>query len=167
MHVDLCVNPSASLADLLLPAATCWERAALRPSLGAGAELATWAQFREPVIQALHESRSEVAIIFDLAMRLGLGEHFFNGDVEAAYDYELAPSGLTVQQLRQHPIGMRARGETRFQKYAERDVATGQPRGFPTPTRKVEIYSTRFARLRLRPAGRGHTRARRGRSISI
>jgi anaerobic selenocysteine-containing dehydrogenase len=87
-----------------------------------------------------------VAIIVDLAMRLGLGEHFFHGDVEAAYEYELAPPGLTMQQLRHHPIGMRARGETRYQKYAERDAATGQPRGFPTPTRKVEIYSTRLAR---------------------
>jgi anaerobic selenocysteine-containing dehydrogenase len=145
VHVDLFANPSAALADLLLPAATCWERAALRPSLGAGAELATWAQFREPVIHALHESRSEVAIIVDLAMRLGLGEHFFHGDVEAAYDYELAPSGLTVQQLRQYPRGLRARGETRYQKYAELDAATGRPRGFPTPTRKVEIYSTRLA----------------------
>ena len=151
VHVDLFANPSASLADLLLPAASCWERAALRPSLGTGAETATWAQFREPVVQPLHESRSEVAIIFDLATRLGLGQHFFDGDIEAAYAYELAPSGLTVQQLRQHPMGMRARGETRYQKYAEIDAATGQPRGFPTPTRKVEIYSTRFARAGYAP----------------
>ena len=52
-------------------------RASLRPSLGTGAETATWAQFREPVVQPLHESWSEVAIIFDLATRLGLGQHFF------------------------------------------------------------------------------------------
>ena len=32
----LFANPSAALADLLLPAASCWERAALRSSLGAG-----------------------------------------------------------------------------------------------------------------------------------
>jgi anaerobic selenocysteine-containing dehydrogenase len=151
VHVDLFANPSAALADLLLPAATCWERAALRPSLGAGAELATWAQFREPVVQPRYESRSEVAIIFDLATRLGLGEHFFQGDIEAASNYELAPSGLTVQQLRQHSMGLRAKGETRFQKYAELDAATGQPHGFPTPTRKVEIYSTRLARAGYAP----------------
>ena len=29
VHVDLVANPSASLADLLLPACTCWEREAL------------------------------------------------------------------------------------------------------------------------------------------
>jgi anaerobic selenocysteine-containing dehydrogenase len=151
VHVDLFANPSASLADLLLPAASCWERASLRPSLGTGAETATWAQFREPVVQPLHESRSEVAIIVDLATRFGLGQHFFDGDVEAAYDYELAPSGLTVQQLRQHPMGMRAGGTTRYQKYAEIDATTGQPRGFPTPTRKVEVYSTHFARAGYAP----------------
>jgi anaerobic selenocysteine-containing dehydrogenase len=151
VHVDLFANPSASLADLLLPACTCWERAALRPSLGPGAEMATWAQCREPVVQPLHESRSDVAIIFDLATRLGLGPHFFHGDLEAAYEYELAPSGLTMRQLRQHPQGMRAKGETRYQKYAEIDTATGQPRGFPTPTRKVEIYATRFARAGYAP----------------
>jgi len=151
VHVDLVANPSASRADLLLPATTCWEREALRPSLGTGAALATWAQLREPVVQPLHESRSDVAIIFDLATRLGFGQHFFDGDIEAAYNYELAPSGLTVQQLRQHPMGMRARGETRYQKYAEIDAATGRPRGFPTPTRKVEIYSTSFARAGYAP----------------
>lgn len=151
VHVDIVANPSASLADLLLPAATCWEREALRPSLGSGAETATWAQFRAPVIEPLHESRSDLAIIFDLATRLGLGQHFFAGDVAAAFDYELAPSGLTVQQLRQHPMGLRASGDTRFQKYAEIEAATGQPRGFSTPTRKVEIYSTTFARAGYPP----------------
>jgi anaerobic selenocysteine-containing dehydrogenase len=151
VHVDLFANPSASLADLLLPAASCWERAALRPSVGTGAETATWAQFRAPVIPPRHESRPEVAIIMDLATRLGLGEHFFHGDLEAAYAYELAPSGLTVQELRQHPRGLRARGETRYEKYAEPEAATGRPRGFPTPTRKVELYATRFTRAGYAP----------------
>jgi anaerobic selenocysteine-containing dehydrogenase len=151
VHVDLFANPSASCADLLLPAASCWERAALRPSVGTGADTATWAQFREPVVPPRHESRPEVAIIMDLATRLGLGAHFFHGDLEAAYAYELLPSGLTLQALRLHPGGLQARGETRYQKYAELDAATGRPRGFATPTRKVEIYATRFARAGYAP----------------
>jgi anaerobic selenocysteine-containing dehydrogenase len=174
VHVDLFANPSASLADLLLPAASCWERAALRPSLGTGAETATWAQFREPVVQPLHASRSEVVMIFDLAARLGLGQHFFYGDIEAAYAYELAPSGLTVQQLRQHPMGLRARGETRYQKYAEIDAAIGQPRGFPTPTRKVELYATRFAQagypplpVYQEPGGSSHSRPDRAQEYPL
>jgi hypothetical protein len=63
----------------------------------------------------------------------------------------LAPSGLTVQELWHHPRGLRARGETRYRKYAELDAATGRPRGFPTHTRKVEIYSTRLARAGYAP----------------
>jgi anaerobic selenocysteine-containing dehydrogenase len=87
----------------------------------------------------------------DLATRLGLGAHFFHGDLEAAYIYELAPSGLTIQALRQHPGSLQARGKTCYQKYAELDAATGRPRGFATPTRKVELYATRFAQAGYAP----------------
>jgi len=36
VHVDLFANPSAAFADLLLPAASCWEREALSTSCGFG-----------------------------------------------------------------------------------------------------------------------------------
>ena len=85
VHVDMFLNPSGAFADLVLPAATCWEREALCASLGLRAQTATWAQFREPVIPPLYESRSDLAIIFDLAVRLGLGEQFFQGDLEARW----------------------------------------------------------------------------------
>ena len=103
------------------------------------------------MVPPLHESRSDLEILFDLAKRLGVGEHFFDGDIEAAFNYQLAPSGLTVQQLREHPMGMRVEAQTRYQKYAEIDPQTGQPQGFQTPTRKVEIYATRFAQAGYAP----------------
>jgi anaerobic selenocysteine-containing dehydrogenase len=58
---------------------------------------------------------------------------------------------LTVQQLRAHPMGMRFAAQTRYQKYAELDPQTGHPRGFRTPTRKIEIYSTTFAKAGYDP----------------
>src|SRR5262249_44417674 len=119
---------------------------ALRPSLGPGRQTATWAQWRDAVIPPLHESRPDAAIVFDLATRLGLGAHFFDGNVQAAQRHELAPSGLTLEHLKAHPRGVRGDAPTRYEKYAEIDPATGRPRGFPTLTRKVEIYSTAFAR---------------------
>ncbi|MGA8659750.1 MAG: molybdopterin dinucleotide binding domain-containing protein [Chthoniobacterales bacterium] len=91
------------------------------------------------------ESRPDLEILFELAQRLGLGAHFYDGDIEAAFNEQLAPCGLTVGQLRVHPLGMRVEILTRYQKYAEIEAQTGQPRGFPTPTRKIEIYATRFA----------------------
>ena len=58
--------------------------AALRPSLGTGAEMATWAQLREPVVQPLHESRSEARS--SLTWPHGWAwASTFDGDIEAAY----------------------------------------------------------------------------------
>jgi anaerobic selenocysteine-containing dehydrogenase len=89
------------------------------------------------------EARADIGIIFDLAGRLGLGAEFWNGDVDAAYRHQLAPTGLTLEQLRATPGGVRLPLRTRHAKYAELD-AKGAPRGFATPSRKVELYSQTF-----------------------
>ena len=151
VHVDMFCNPSATHADLLLPACTCWEREALMPSFQTAEDTATWVQLRPRVIPPLHESRSDLEILFDLATRLGVGEHFFGGDIEAAFNYQLAPSGLTVQQLRAQPMGLRVAAQTRYQKYDAIDPQTGQPQGFQTPTLKIEMYSTMFAKVGYDP----------------
>jgi anaerobic selenocysteine-containing dehydrogenase len=145
VHVDLVANPSAAFADLLLPACTCWEAEALRPSFGGATDTATWVQLRRAVVAPLAEARPDLEIIFGLATHLGLSAQFFDGDIEAAFTYQLAPSGLTMQQVRAHPVGLRAEVATRYQKYAEIESQTGQPRGFLTPTGKIEIYATRYA----------------------
>ena len=87
-------------------------------------ETANWAQLRPPVVQPLYESRSDLEIIFDLATRLGLSEQFFNGDIDAALNYHLVPSGLTVRQLRANRMGMRVAVKTRSQKHTEVDPQT-------------------------------------------
>lgn len=145
VHVDTAINPSAQFADLLLPASTCWEREALMPSFEMAEDTVNWVQLRPAVANPVGESRSDSEIIFELAKRMGLAEHFFNGEIESALVYQLAPSGISVQQLRQHRIGLRANVTTRYNKHAEIDLQTGDPRGFDTPTRKIEIYSTTFA----------------------
>jgi anaerobic selenocysteine-containing dehydrogenase len=143
VHVDMFANPSASFADMLLPATTCWESEALL--LDAAVRL------RPAIVQPQGESRSDLEIIFDLAARLGLGEYFFGGNIEDAFNYQLEPSGITVEQLRRRPMGIRAGAPTRYEKYAEIDALTGRPQGFATPTRKIEIYSTTFARAGYPP----------------
>jgi anaerobic selenocysteine-containing dehydrogenase len=151
VHVDMFANPSATFADLLLPACTCWEYEALRPTFGGSEDTATWVQMKQAAVPPVHEARPDLEILFDLAKRLGMAEHCFDGDITAAFTYQLAPSGLTVQQLREHPLGMRVNARTRYQKYAEIDPQTDQPRGFRTPTRKVELYATSFARAGYAP----------------
>jgi anaerobic selenocysteine-containing dehydrogenase len=47
-----------------------------------------------------------------------------------------------LEQLREHPEGVRLDLETRYRAFA--DESDGGTRGFATPTGKVEIYSERF-----------------------
>lgn len=142
-HVDMFLNPTAELADVVLPAASPFERDGLRFGFEISAEAQSLVQFRVPVVPPLGESRSDTRIVFDLAERLGLGEHFWNGDVEAGYRHQLAPSGLTLEALRAAPGGIRVPLEPRYRKYAERDSA-GAAVGFATPSRLVELYSEVF-----------------------
>src|SRR5262249_51626952 len=95
-------------------------------------------QLRPPVVDP-----SDVDIVFNLAKRLGLGGYFWDGDIDAAYRYQLAPSGLTLEALRASPGGLRAPLQTKYRKYAELD-GTGVVRGFATPSRKVEVWSETF-----------------------
>ncbi|MSP38804.1 MAG: molybdopterin oxidoreductase [Deltaproteobacteria bacterium] len=145
VHVDTTLNPSANFADLILPATTCWERAALLPSFEIAEDTVNWCQLRPAVATPIAESRSEMEIIFDLAKRLGLTQQFFDGDMDAALAHQLAPASISLEQLKQNPLGVRANVSTRYQKYAAFDATSGKPRGFDTPSGKIEIYSKPFA----------------------
>lgn len=151
VHMDMFANPSAAFADLLLPAATGWEYEALKTGFsgagakGASADASCWAQMRKAVVPPAAGARSDLSVIFDLACRLGLGEHFFGGDIEKAWRHHLEPSGLTLEELRAHPLGAKAAVTNQYRKYATIDPQTALPRGFATPSRRLELYSTRFA----------------------
>ncbi len=151
VHVDIFANPSAAFADLLLPASTAWEWEAPRPAFGGTPAAMGWSQLRKAVIPPLHDSRPDLEIIFELADRLGLGEHFFSGDIEEAWDHHLEPLGLTMAQLRANPLGVGAEKPGRYQKYSMVNPETGRARGFPTPTGKLELYSNRLAAAGYEP----------------
>lgn len=139
VHTDLFMNPTAELADIVLPVASAFEREALRIGFEGSQAAQSRIQLRPPVVPPRGEARSDTQIVFDLACRLGLGEFFWDGDIEAAYRYQLAPSGVTLEELRAHPAGIDLPLETRYRKFAEQ--VEGKPRGFRTPTRKIELYS--------------------------
>jgi anaerobic selenocysteine-containing dehydrogenase len=144
VHVDMRENPTARFADLLLPAATPWESPGLATTFGGGPDTQAWAQYRAPVLPPLHESRPDVEILFDLAVRLGLGEHFWDGDVHAAYAAQLEGTGLTLDALRANPGGLRRPHATVACQRYTRVRPDGTVTGFATPTRKVELYSEAF-----------------------
>ena len=142
-HADLFMTPTAAFADIVLPIASCFEREALKIGFEIDEQAQSLVQFRQTVVPTRGEARPDTDVIFDLAARLGLGEAFWHGDIEAAYRDQLGPSGVTLEQLRAEPAGIRVALTTRHAKHAEID-AHGNARGFATPSRKVEFWSETF-----------------------
>jgi len=142
VHADLFMNPTAELADVVLPVASAFEREGLKIGFDVSPAAQSLVQLRRRVVEPRGEARSDTEIVFDLACRLGLGARFWEGDVEAAYRYQLGRSGVSLDALRENPGGVRVPLQTRYRKYAEQK--DGVPSGFATPTRKIELYSETF-----------------------
>ena len=106
-HADLFMNPTAEMADVVLPVASAFEREGLKIGFEISAEAQSLIHLRPAVAPPPGEARADTEIIFDLAGRLGLAEQFWNGDIDAAYRHQLAPTGLTSEQLRATPGGVR------------------------------------------------------------
>ena len=139
VHADHFINPSAEMADIVLPTTSPFESEGLKIGFEISDAACSLIQLRKKLVEPRGESRSDVQIIFDLACRLGFSEIFWDGNIDAAYRHQLAPSGVTLETLRDNPAGIRVPLQTQYQKYA---VCTDNvPRGFDTPSRKVEFYS--------------------------
>jgi len=143
VHTDFFLNPSAVYADIVLPAATSWEREALRTGFDVSLEGQRRVQLRPATIAPVGEARSDTDIAMALALRLGMAEDFFGGNVDAGHDAVLAPAGLSVAALRETPEGVDVPGQVTFKPF-EQVTEAGTPAGFPTPTKRIEIYSETF-----------------------
>ena len=144
VHCDLFETPAARYADILLPVNTPWEREGLRIGFEIDDRAAGWVQLRQRMVAPRGESRSDNDVVFELATRLGMGDGFFGGSLDAGWNHMLEPLGLTVDQLRARPEGIACRIDASEQKFA-RATPTGV-RGFDTPTRRVELYSETLLR---------------------
>ena len=141
---DLFMTPTAELCDYVLPATSFLEMANITTSFEHRRAGKTHLQYRPAVVEPSGERRSDTWIIFELAKRLGFGEQFWNGDVEAGYAYELEPTGVSLEQLKQSPGGISLPVQPVYQKYARKNK-DGVLRGFATPSKKVELYCQTFA----------------------
>jgi anaerobic selenocysteine-containing dehydrogenase len=142
VHADLFINPTAEHADILLPVSTAWEHEGLCTDFMVNQEASGHVQLRPAVIEPRGEARSDTWIAFALAERLGLGDRFWNGDLDSAYRHLLSPSGIDLADLRQRPGGLSSSLSARYRKYTE--GTEDKPLGFNTPSKKVEIYSEVF-----------------------
>ncbi|MBA7705874.1 Acetylene hydratase [subsurface metagenome] len=124
---DFFLTPTAELADIMLPAAT-W---LVFDDIGDYLFRHGYIFARKKVVQ-IGECWSDHKIFSELGKRLGQ-EKYWHDDPKGDLDYILEPSGLTWQQFKE--MGY-LQGETEYRKH--------ENRGFSTPTRKVELYSTIF-----------------------
>jgi anaerobic selenocysteine-containing dehydrogenase len=150
VHADFFLNATARYADIVLPVATSWEREGLRTGFDASLRGLRHVQLRPPVIAPVGEARADTDIVLALAERFGLANKFFGCDADAGHDAVLAKTGLTVEKLRAAPQGVELDATVALEAHAQRS-ADGAPRGFPTPTRRVEIYSERLLDAGYRP----------------
>ncbi len=144
VQADLYMTPSTALADIVLPVSSFYETHHLRlgfPNLWPARK---WLQYRPQVIPPLYETRPDMEIIFDLACRLDLGNQFWGGKVEEAFDSQLKPLGLNLEEVKKHPGGLPVDMQLNFEKYLQKDPVTAAPRGFKTASKRVEIYSMLF-----------------------
>src|SRR3984893_17478193 len=78
-HADLFMTPTAALADIVLPVASCFEREALKIGFEINQEAQSHVQLRQAIVAPPDQARSDTDLIFDLATRLGLGGNFWDG----------------------------------------------------------------------------------------
>ncbi|GHJ97893.1 molybdopterin oxidoreductase [Streptomyces sp. NE5-10] len=147
VHLDLFHNPTSTTADLVLPVSSAYEHEALRFGFEVSHRAQEHVQLRPRMVEPQGEARSDTEVVFDLACRLGMGADFFDGDIEAAWNWQLEPLGLTTDELRRSPGGVRIPREPANRKYAAPATGPdlgGTVTGFATPTRRVELYSERL-----------------------
>jgi len=126
--VDIIANDTAWFSDVILPEASYLER--YDPLLPVGDR----AYLRQPVIEPQGEARSALWIYKQLGQRLGLGDYFQYEDEEDYINQQLAPLGVTVDDIR-------SRGYV--------DLPPSEEVGFEwnTPSGKIELFSDTLSRV--------------------
>jgi len=121
--VDFFLTPTAELADIFLPAGTWLEQNHVADNWKRhGFVLA-----RQKAVE-IGECWQDHKIFMELGKRMG--QKWWD-TVEEALDYILEPAGLTWEEFKKKGY---LQGQMEYYKYKEK--------GFSTPTKKVELYST-------------------------
>lgn len=138
VDLDLFMTDTAKYADIVLPVCSSFERSEFKIYRN------RFAVMTEPVIPPLWESRSDTDVIFDLAKRLVPDDPLLAQDYEACVNWMLAPSGITVADVKKHPGGCFPGIEPPpYRKY--------EKGGFPTPSGKMEFTSSVLKKAGIDP----------------
>ena len=128
VDVDLFLTDSAKYADIVLPACTSYERGEFKV-FGGG-----HAQYTQPVVAPLYQSRRDDEIILDLARALDIQDPLLRSDRDTCIRYMLRNTPIDLDALKAHP--------ELPQKIDGLPMVPPGQHGFQTPTGKFELDST-------------------------
>jgi len=146
--VDVMETAAMPWADIVIPVATMYESDVPFEARPTGEGL--WLMARNRVVEPLGDYRTDHELWLDLACRMGYGEHFWNGDIEACMNWQLEGLGITMEELRKHPQGIVLKPKPiEYEKFAQ---TFGTPSfrlsGEPNlPQGKVAVYNTTYEEL--------------------
>jgi anaerobic selenocysteine-containing dehydrogenase len=138
---DVTRTADMNFADVVFPTATPYETDAPFEA-GDG-----WIMARRKVIEPLGPYKSIYELILDLGVALGYGEDFWHGDMTACQNDQLAPFDMTIDQLREHPVGLTYPKLTpTYENYAAvfKTCSPGFDRRPFLPQGKVALFNTTF-----------------------
>lgn len=136
--MDVRMTETAQLADMVLPAATFMETT----------ELHTYSESGLPYV-ILRKKATEFPECWpdgkfwlQLAKRMGYQDDFPWSNEEESIDYLLKSSGITLEELKKNPAGI---------FYGVKQYETYKQNGFPTPSGKIDLYSSKLCELGHNP----------------
>jgi anaerobic selenocysteine-containing dehydrogenase len=144
--MDIFMSKTAEMADLVLPDTSFLERYDYRTYPSAKGVVVA---LRQPAVEPIHESRSFYEVELALARRMGYWDTYPWHSVEEFFAYALSPVELDLPSLLANPVQVVARHAYRKHEKGWMRL-DGQP-GFNTPSGKVELYSSVYAKLGYDP----------------
>lgn len=129
VNVDLFFSDSSKMADLVLPAASSFERDVVLNGRGGMFFLS------EKAIEPIGEAKNDIEIMIGMLRAMQLHDEALEHGYEKYMEYILESSGVTLEELRAHPEGVKGRViiPPAFKRY--------EKEGFHTPSGKVEFVS--------------------------
>jgi thiosulfate reductase / polysulfide reductase chain A len=141
MVADILPSEIAGWADLVLPECTYLER---YDDLHAPNFRDPYVALRQPVVPPFFESRPNYDIFRELAVRMGLAAYYPWPSWEEYLDTRLRSVGSSLREMK----------EAGFKRLGDKPKGVEPGHEFATPSKKIELYSTRLAERQFDPVPR-------------
>ena len=126
---ELYMSETALECDIVLPETSFYEQAEIRQGMWLGPEVVLC----QPVVDPVGESKPPYEIAQGIAQKMGWGEHFSYEKWEDWGEIMMENVPMSLDELKSQGFWA---GEVRYDRV---------PEGLPTPSGKIEIYSSSYA----------------------